>query len=193
MAARILYLIRNGQYDRDTRSLEEAGGPLTEAGRDQAGRTALALRDLPIRAIYCSPYRQSQETAAFFAEALPQALLEESNLLRQYDTMQDVDSTFHPDILARALAFKKRHLARAYEHFFLLPDEDANLHEVIVCHANIIRDLICRAIGVQPETWAHMIINHCGISCMRITAEAAPELVVYNDVSHLPDSLRTDI
>lgn len=47
----ILYLIRNGEYNRNDRD-RAFNAPLTDRGIEQAPRTARSLKDLPIKTIY---------------------------------------------------------------------------------------------------------------------------------------------
>jgi broad specificity phosphatase PhoE len=61
----IIHLIRHGQSQR------VAGDPgLTETGREQARRTALALQAADLAAVYASPLSRAQETATILAATL---------------------------------------------------------------------------------------------------------------------------
>lgn len=191
MAKRHLFLIRNGQYVRDETT---GAGPLTPLGREQARLTAQAMRDLSIDALDCSPYQQVLETTDIFSAGL-QLDAHQNHLLRQYDSIQDMKQR----TLTRAMLFaahedQRKQLQAAYEVYFQppAPDAPADQSQIIVCHANIIRDLICYALGVNPASWAHMVINHCGISVTSIDANGELELVAYNDTNHLPDDFITE-
>lgn len=192
MTNRILYLIRNGEYPKDEEEADqEYGLPLTDTGRVQARLTAGALRGFPIRAIYHSPYQQVKETAEIIAGAFPDIVIEETALLRQYDRLQLEGDTLHPDIIRHLFASQRKQIETAFETFFS-PVEETH-HEILVCHANLIRDLICRAINVSPEAWAHMLIHHCGISTVAIKPDQDAELLDYNNIHHIPESYRTGV
>ncbi len=63
-------LLRHGEPDWNPRGGESVGDPgLTPYGHEQARLAAEALRRDPIDAIFVSPYRRSQETAAPLVEA----------------------------------------------------------------------------------------------------------------------------
>jgi serine/threonine-protein phosphatase PGAM5 len=190
MAKRFLYLIRNGHHARR----DDGEGPLTEIGQRQVAITIQALRGFPFAALYYSPHLQVEQTALAFAQAfkLP---AQPTELLRQYDD-QTKFSTLTRNMLMSALQAQHDQIESAHAAFVVPPLVEMDEHVVLICHANIIRDLICRALNVSPSSWAHMLINHCGISCLSVEAlpngGAHVELLSYNDVNHLPDSLQTE-
>jgi broad specificity phosphatase PhoE len=76
MTERILYLIRHGRSDFDSRDRwtgargEQWDPPLGEEGREQARLLARRLRSMrPPAAVYCSPLRRARETVAPYAES----------------------------------------------------------------------------------------------------------------------------
>jgi len=185
MAKRFLYLIRNGHHARQ----DDGEGPLTAIGQRQVAITVQALRGFPFEALYYSPHLQVEQTAQAFAQAF-NLEAQQTNLLRQYDD-QTKFSTLTRNMLMSAFQAQHDQIEDAHATFVVSPSGEAEQHILLVCHANIIRDLICRALNVSPASWAHMLINHCGISCLSIEADHV-ELLSYNDVNHLPDSLQTE-
>ncbi len=191
MGYKIIYLIRNGQYDEEAIDPRTHGAPLTEIGREQAAITASAIRDLPVTASICSPYQQIVETTHILVQPFEELEVNETHLLRQYDLlMQMLDESMHMDIVRFMAANREAQLDLAFDTFFKPSPED-EIQEFIVCHASIIRNLICRAVGVSPETWMHMMINHCGISCVLIHPDGKMEVTAFNDTKHLPGHLKT--
>lgn len=191
MAKRVLYLIRNGEYDRNEMD-EDFNAPLTKRGKEQAKRTASALKDLPISAIYTSPHDQTGTTASIFCDALPSATFDTSDELQQYRS-SSVGRTFTREMLEKAMnehESEEAHIRKAFDRFFRVVSDDT--HEVLVCHGNIILDLVCLATNVSPDAWGHMLINNCAISIVAIEAEDDMQLVAFNDVRHLPENLRTE-
>ncbi len=192
MGYRIIYLIRNGQYDREAVDPQtNIGASLTEIGREQAAITAKAIRDLPIVAASCSPYQQIVETAQILVQPFEGFEAKETHLLREYDLLlQMLDERDHRDIVRFMAVNREAQLDLAFATFFKPSPED-EIQEFIVCHDNIIRNLICRAVGVSPETWMHMMINNCGISCVLIHPDGKMEVTAFNDTKHLPEHLKT--
>lgn len=192
MAKRILYLIRNGEYHRDAMD-ENFNAPLTARGIEQAKRTASALKDLPIQSIYTSPHEQTGATAAILDDRLSNAQFSVSDELKQYHTAS-TNKTFTRELLLKAMEEDYRpedQVEVAYTRFFK-PTDEADVHEVLVCHGNIILDLICYATQVNPEAWSHMLINNCSINIISIESMDDIQLVAFNDVRHLPVDLRTE-
>src|SRR5438477_13007730 len=59
---------------------------LSATGREEAARTAAALADTPIAALYSSPQQRAQETAAIIAAAHPALTIQITNLLDEVKT-----------------------------------------------------------------------------------------------------------
>lgn len=189
MTDRHVYLIRTGQYDDDG---QPDDAPLTEIGQKQALSTGRALAGLPIRRVMYGPYEHTRQTASAIIKSLAQAESHESDLLRDYISLESEGDTIHPSVIRVMFEKQRKQLETAFKTFFV-PSPDETRHEVLICHADLIRDLICRAINVNPETWSHMLLNHCGISTVSIAADGEMRLVGHNDVRHLPESLRTQV
>jgi serine/threonine-protein phosphatase PGAM5 len=191
MPKRVLYMIRNGEYHRD--SMDEAfNAPLTERGIEQAQRTGRSLKDLPIQTIYTSPHEQTGATANWIREALPNTDFYASDKLKQYRS-SSVGKTFTRELILKAIedTSNESQMESAFQQFFQ-PATEHDIHEILVCHGNIIVDLICHATNVNSHTWSHMLINNCSINIVSIESADEMKLVAYNDVRHLPDNLRTD-
>jgi broad specificity phosphatase PhoE len=73
----IVYLVRHGQVDRRT---DLADPPLSDQGQREAEQVAAYLRARPIRRVYSSPLRRTQETAALIAAELGLPLIVEPRL-----------------------------------------------------------------------------------------------------------------
>jgi serine/threonine-protein phosphatase PGAM5 len=95
----------------------------------------------------------------------------------------------HP---AEALAQDQEQAARAYKQFFR-GARGQDRHDLLVCHGNLIRYLICRALEAPPESWANLDINNCGISTVLIEPKRGTVVLTHNDSGHLPQPLHTFI
>jgi hypothetical protein len=66
-------------------------------------------------------------------------------------------------------------------------------YRVVVCHANIIRWFICRALGVEPDgTWGRMRYSHCGVTSLEIDSVGNVQVAFVNQTGHLPTALITE-
>lgn len=183
MPKRYLYLIRNAAYVLDSPP------KLTDLGRAQALRTMQALRHLPIKAMWCSPAAYSVETASILAEGFAKLEPTPTIVLRQYQSADLIANDFSDLELDEAGQQSADQMAAAQAQFFAPVTADEQL--MLVCHGTLIRDMICMAMGVNPQSWAHMLIHHCGISCLSLDDDGIAELMVYDDINHLPDALHS--
>jgi serine/threonine-protein phosphatase PGAM5 len=66
-------------------------------------------------------------------------------------------------------------------------------YRVIVCHANIIRWFVCKALGVDPDgTWGRMRSNHCSVTAMEVDSVGNVTLGFVNQTGHLGAELMTE-
>ncbi|HLF26717.1 MAG TPA: histidine phosphatase family protein [Anaerolineae bacterium] len=192
MAKRILYLVRHGQQDSKHTPADDLGGRLTALGRQQAALTARRLAQLPIRAIHHSDLRRAAETASIIARKFQEAPLRQSRRLREcIPTIPWAFSEYFAELPATALARDQRQAESVFKTHFRAARSDER-HEVVVCHGNLIRYLVCRALCVPPEAWMNLDICNCGISIVSIEPKRMV-LIAHNDVGHLPPALTTFI
>jgi broad specificity phosphatase PhoE len=64
-----------------------------------------------------------------------------------------------------------------------------NTTYIVVCHGNVIRYLVCEALGLPYETWMRIDSRHAAITEFRVYPGGFRALVNYNDTSHLPMSM----
>lgn len=57
---------------------------------------------------------------------------------------------------------------------------------VVVCHANVIRYFVCRALQLPPEAWLRMSLAHCSITSLVIQPNGRVSLRSFGDAGHLP-------
>jgi serine/threonine-protein phosphatase PGAM5 len=197
MSLRTLYLIRHGQYD--TGVAHRDGGNLTELGIQQAKYAARALEHLHISAIHSSTMIRAVETANAIAQIL-NLDYQTSDLLRE--AIPSIPPRIAEHILAlmqndpsfthETIHEERKRADTAFEHFFTAPEDDAPIHEVLVCHGNILRYLTCRALDINVDTWAKMNINHCAITSISVDSQGRMRLVTHNETGHLPPQYITD-
>lgn len=195
MGERILYLIRHGQYEQNHAYTDELGGGLTELGNEQAWLVAQALSPLPFKAIYTSPLRRAVETAEVIAGIFPGIARETVDTLREIiPAIPAHEAEFFarhfPELTHEKTAADRKIADCAYDRFFV-PAPDDDVHEVLVCHGNIIRYFVCRVLHVQADAWASMEVNNAGITCCTISPQGRTMLASMNDIGHLPHHART--
>ncbi|GAB4516094.1 MAG: hypothetical protein OHK0046_20760 [Anaerolineae bacterium] len=164
----------------------------------------MALKPYVFDTIYHSTMNRAVQTARIIAQALPEADLHPTPLLREC-----VPSL--PVRLAQAYAVSKgrpqptvvntqrclQRLESAFDEHFLpaIPDEDLSAptvaRDLLVCHGNIIRYFVTRVLQADPALWVNMAVHNCGITIVHIQESGQMTLISHNDTGHLPDTLRT--
>jgi serine/threonine-protein phosphatase PGAM5 len=187
---RTLYLVRHGLYDQDDPRDAEVGKALVPLGREQAALAGARLASLPVKftALYSSTMTRARETAVIVGEALhlqPQLsrdLCECTPPTRRADIMAGLRPGEADSCVAQ--------IDRAYAQYFK-PSPAGDVSEVIVCHGNVIRYCVCRALGVDTQAWLGMTIANCSLTVMQVKPDGSVRLVSYDDVGHIPPAQQT--
>lgn len=179
MGTRTLVLVRHGQYDTND------GGRLTPLGREQAKATATFLGKLSFDAVWASTLPRAKETAAILTEPLGECRVKCSRLLCEgmYTKVEgyDISPEERQSDCARA--------DRAFALLFKKSRRDRT--ELVVCHGNLIRYLVCLALDVPYARWMRMTSHHCAITRMLVRSTGSIRLCSYNETGHLPAELIT--
>ncbi|MDQ0957466.1 serine/threonine-protein phosphatase PGAM5 [Streptomyces sp. B4I13] len=185
MATRRLFMVRHGAAD--------AFGRLTEVGRRQTELLAERLARLPIDTVWHSPLPRAVRSAQILGERLHGVPVREAAELT--DCIPHVPKS--PPVAWAGVfdgydpaeAAKGERLADALTDRFARPAE-TETHEVLVTHAYQVAWLLRHALGAPRERWLGMSCGNTAVTAIEYYTGAAPSLVVYNDMSHLPADLR---
>ncbi|GEP36338.1 hypothetical protein NPS01_00010 [Nocardioides psychrotolerans] len=63
-------------------------------------------------------------------------------------------------------------------------------HHLVVTHAFTIGWLVRQALAAPPWRWVGLNHGHAALTVLRYDTDRPPTVVVFNDMSHLPDELR---
>ena len=80
---------------------------------------------------------------------------------------------------ARIEAAFKHHIHRADN------DEIDSYSTVLVCHGNVIRYIVCRALQLNPEAWLRFSVANSSITILKITPEGNVSLICMGDSGHM--------
>ncbi len=189
-AARTIYLIRHGHYDADPQADPELGPGISALGVAQArllGARLAQVRDFD--QLHVSPMQRAQDTAASLLPSLPGTATQTLADLRECTPTprrRGAVSDVEPAEQARCQA----QLERVFSAHFK-PAVGSERRELMVCHGNVIRYLITRALGVDSEAWLEMSVGHSSISQIRIEADGGYKVIAVGDVGHLPANLHS--
>lgn len=189
-ATRTLVLVRHGHYAADP-SIDPALGPgLSALGVAQSrlvgGRLAGEAR---FDRIYASPMTRAAETAAVIAEDLGGEQVETLDGLAECipPTRRSEVTTGMAEEDLKACAERFDAL---FDTWFRAPAEGSD-RLLLVCHGNVIRYLLTRALDVDPEAWLEFSIGHVSISTIRIEPDGRRRVLGAGDLGHLPPNLRS--
>jgi len=178
LGTRTLVLVRHGQYSTET------GGKLTDLGREQADFTgrflAKQLAEERVHALWSSTLPRARETASILATSLSELKPRAVSVLREgmYSKVKGYE------VPAEERAEDRARADAAYEKFFRMSRPDRL--EIVVCHGNLIRYLVCRALHAPILRWTRMNSSHCSLTRILVRDTGAVRVVSYNETGHLP-------
>ncbi|XP_063690692.1 serine/threonine-protein phosphatase PGAM5, mitochondrial-like [Bolinopsis microptera] len=193
---RTLYLIRHGQYELDKQHDKEK--ILTDLGRQQAECTGKHLAKLGVKYsdLVISTMTRANETGEIILKQLNETgmevlnenfEIEKTDLLREGHPIDSVPSSsrFKPDSWeftdgARIEAAFRKYFHRA--HYSQKEDS----YEIVVCHANVIRYLVCRASQNPPEGWLRMSLANGSITEVVLEPNGKVSISGIGDKGHMP-------
>ena len=190
-AVRTIVLVRHGNYAADASIDEKIGPGLSPIGVAQAPLAGARLGALPTRfdALFVSPMQRARDTAAVIGEDLPGKAFTVDD-----DLHECTPPTRRAAIMAREkpadLAACQAQLDRVFAKYFV-PAKGASRAELFVCHGNVIRYLVTRALGVDSKAWLEMSIGHASITTIRIKSDGTMQVIAAGDVGHIPPNLQT--
>lgn len=200
MAKRYLYLIRHGQY---TVTPELPHGKLTPLGEKQAELTGQHLLDIPVNVVHSSTMSRALQTAKIITDNFYGVEIKPTDLLREcvpsvpqrLEAQLTEYARFAPDFNLGDVIMHRMQADEAYDYFFqpITNHLAGDSHELLVCHGNILRYMLCRVLGTAPDAWANLYILHCGISIVRVDEDALRTLMSHNSTEHIPTKFRTEM
>ena len=180
-ATHTLFLIRHGIYEPQKDVDERTGNALTPLGREQAADVAARLAGLPLKfdSVTSSEFARAKETGDIIAARLGLPCARDALLNETSPTRADQP----PKAEQTTADFQ---LTQAWAHYGAPITSGAAVHELLVCHGNVIRWFVCRALGTDTKSWGNMEIANCSITVIQIRADGTVRLQIFNDASHIP-------
>ena len=188
---RTILLVRHGEYDADPAADPKLGPHLSALGLAQAHLVGARLAGLPghIEGLHVSPMHRARDTAATINEDFPG---------REFEVIEDLAECTPPtrrteimrDEPAADLAACQAQLDRVFAGWFK-PPVGGSRTDLFVCHGNVIRYLVTKALGVDSKAWLEMSIGHASITKVRVRADGSMQVIAVGDVGHLPPNLQS--
>lgn len=189
-AARTIILVRHGAYVADPQDSSPGPG-LSPLGVAQAKLAAARLAGMPggVDTLLASPMTRALETANVIAAELhgvPLAVLPELAECTPRTRRKEIIAGEPPEDLSACAA---RLDALFRERF--VPASGRERREVLVCHGNVTRYLVTRALGVDPEAWLEMSVAHASLTQIRVEADGRFKVIAVGDIGHVPPNLQS--
>lgn len=196
--ARLLILVRHGEttYNVERRLPGQlAGVALTDEGRRQAQRAAVALSGLPISAVIASPLERARETAEILARGWALPIRTDPRLMDTdvgswsgalVDDLNKNDPAWkafveHPNQPPAGVEGFAAVRARAVAAVdAALKDAATGNYLVVVAHADVIKLILAHYTAMETEAARFIAIGNCAISALAFTGEAMPHLLAIN-------------
>ncbi|XP_019879407.1 serine/threonine-protein phosphatase Pgam5, mitochondrial-like isoform X2 [Aethina tumida] len=189
-AYRHIILIRHGQYNLDGRTDEDR--VLTKLGRLQAEYTGKRLKELgiPYTDMVKSTMSRAQETGSIISEIINQdnkLPISHCDLIREGAPIppEPPIGRWKPEVHfyqdgSRIEAGFRKYFHRAS------PSQEKDSFTLLVCHANVIRYFVCRALQFPAEGWLRISLNHASLTWITITPSGRCILKFLGDTGHMP-------
>lgn len=188
---REIVLVRHGHYVAEPSIDEKIGPGLSPLGVAQARLAGARLRgEIPdVDVLRVSTMQRARDTAAAIGAEFPG---------RSFEVVEDIAECTPPtrrtEITAKEtpedLAACKARLDRVFEKYFIAA-KDKPRTELFVCHGNVIRYLVTRALGVDTAAWLEMSVGYTSITRIRVEPDGRFKVIAVGDMGHVPWNLRS--
>ncbi|CAM4545083.1 unnamed protein product [Leuciscus chuanchicus] len=187
-ATRYICLIRHSQYNLKGEGDKER--ILTPLGREQAELTGQRLAALGLKydVLIHSSMTRATETANIISKYLPGVKLESCDLLREGAPIEPIPPVAHWKPEAAQYHEDGARIEAAFRRYIHRADakQKEDSFEIIVCHANVIRYFVCRALQFPPEGWLRMGLNNGSITWLTIRPSGRVGLRSLGDSGFMP-------
>jgi serine/threonine-protein phosphatase PGAM5 len=138
--------------------------------------------------VYASPLTRARETAEIVGKAIGKKpeILRELAECTPPTTRQDIMARMRPGELDTCAS----QIETVFTRFFrgtTGPDSTVAL----VCHGNVTRYLISRALGLDPKLWLNFSISHASVSKVRVRPDGAMQVIAVGESGYLPPEMVT--
>ena len=190
-AGRTIMLVRHGSYVPDPKIDEKIGPHLSPLGSAQAHLVGARLAGMPGRfdGMYVSPMQRARDTAAIIGEGFPGRHFEVVD-----DLAECVPPTWRTDVIKdysrKEQADCRAALDRDFKRFFK-PAIGGPQRDLLVCHGDVIRYLVTRAMRVDTKAWLEMSVGNASITVIRVQPDGRMKVISVGDVGHIPPNLQS--
>ncbi|VDN93195.1 unnamed protein product [Brugia pahangi] len=185
---RNIILIRHGQYF--TNHNDKNYLSLTPLGQEQAKYVGqrLASSGLKFDNVVMSTMTRAEETAKLILTELPPTSVKSDPLLEEGAPFPPEPPSKHWRPKHKVITYTGSRIEAAFRKYIHRASwkQKDDSWELIVCHGNVIRYFVCRALQFPPEGWLRMSVGHCSITWLVIYPNGFVSVKSLGDIGHLP-------
>ncbi|KAJ6656545.1 hypothetical protein lerEdw1_003671 [Lerista edwardsae] len=187
-ATRHIFLIRHSQYNMEGH--DDKDKTLTSLGREQAELTGKRLASLGLKfdKIVHSSMTRATETTNIISKHLPGVKKSSTDLLREGAPIEPNPPTSHWKPEAVQYYEDGARIEAAFRNYIHRADvkQEEDSYEIFVCHSNVIRYIVCRALQFPPEGWLRISLNNGSITHLVIRPNGRVALRMLGDTGFMP-------
>lgn len=187
-----VYLIRHGMYDYDSTVTDDTkGNRLNALGHEQARLTGARFKSLPVKvnALVTSPYLRALETAQDMGTVMGMKPVVDT-LIHECTPRFESRPEYGRIASDEEMLACEANLNAAFARYFA-PTPTADTYDVLVCHGNVIRWLVSKAMGLDPLMWRRFLLGNGSITALAVAPDGTVRLAAYSDTGHLPVDKQT--
>jgi len=132
---------------------------------------------------------RARETAAVMHETLADIPMRQTPLLSEC-TPPTSNAKVAKETDPKEAAECARRLDEAFKQFFV-PAEGAARSDVVVCHGNVIRYFVTKALAVDTKAFLGMSVAHASLTVIRVRADGSMTVLAVGDVGHVPPNMQS--
>ena len=195
---RLLLLIRHGQSTVNVEGRlpgQLPGIPLTDEGRRQAHRAAVALSAVPLSAIFASPLERAAETAEIIARGWGLTVRHDPRLM---DTNvahwagQKIDEVAKNDPAWKAFVANPDEPPAGVESFSqvqtravavaqeALADPESGDYIALVAHGDVVKLILAYDMKTPIPCVPYLTVSNASVSALAFTGDAPPQILATN-------------
>ena len=182
-----LYLVRHGMADSAKGADDKTANALTALGREQAALVALRLAALPVKfnSVVSSEFTRARETGDIIAAKLGTTCQRDALLNETVPAGVGLNVVLLPPIPGA-----EAQLDAAWARYSK-PAPGAPQNDLLVCHGNVIRWFVCRALCADPSRYTRMALANASLTIITVNADGTTQLMLLSDTSHVPFAKQT--
>jgi serine/threonine-protein phosphatase PGAM5 len=186
---RYVYLVRHAMYDKVDLPDERTSNGLNALGREQAALIAARIAALPVtmNRFASSDFLRAWETAEIVGKAIGR-VAERDSLIEECTSPSSrpgLDAQHDPAEMKACQASMEAAWAK-----YFVPSPAADAHD-LVCHGNVIRWFVNRALGNDVRHWTSLDIGNASLTVISVRPDGSTRLILFSDVGHIPVSKQT--